>query len=159
MKLIKTSEYEDYQLAIKEMPRLREIDRIEIDLQNREERLSHNEKMMKENFELQEKKAVAALEDKLAKEINDLKAKHQRALMDVERKASEKFNTQLEKLTKENYEKLSGSMTKLHEEGNQQTKFVQSIAEKMIGTLGTSLPMNSQKLQIEETKTVINKDK
>lgn len=165
-KLLTQKNYEDFILAQKELPRLKELDRREADLANREKQIEHDRKQMQEKFELNEKKVVAALEDKLAKErneleaqhqkeINDLKADYDRKMVEVEKKSMDKYNRQLEKLTNENYDKLSKSMAKLHEEGNAQTKFVQDLSKDLIGAVAKTMPYN--KLQIEENKTITKK--
>jgi len=89
-------------------------------------------KTMQDKFELREKQAVAALEDKLAKEITKLESAHNKDITALERKLTQEKQNDLEKMMKENYAKLSDSMTKLHEEGNAQTKFMQETTQTLL---------------------------
>lgn len=104
---------------------------------------------MQENFELKEKKAVVALEDKLAKEITALEAKHNKEITALERKLTSEKQTDLEKMTKNHYKKLSDSMTKLHEEGNAQTKFMQETVQNVIKSASGFATANDTSTQIE----------
>jgi len=87
---------------------------------------------MQDKFELNEKKVVAALEDKLAKEISKLESAHNKDITELERKLVQEKQGELEKMMKDNYVKLSDSMTKLHEEGNAQTKFMQETTQTLL---------------------------
>lgn len=87
---------------------------------------------MQDKFELKEKQAVAALEDKLAKEISKLEKSHNNEIVKLERDLRTEKQNDLEKMTKDHYKKLSDSMTKLHEEGNAQTKFMQETVQNVI---------------------------
>ena len=84
----------------------------------------HNEfaQRLQDEFELKEKKLVFALEAKLEKELLEKEKEYNRKEMEFTKKGTE-----------ENYAKLSESLTKLHEEGNAQTKFVQDLAIKVAG--------------------------
>lgn len=170
MKLLSSKEWQELELAKAELPKLKRLNEREARLDALAKQLKHDEKQMQEEFELKEKKVIAALEDKMAKkvnemtanhqqEVNNLKANHQRELADVEKKANERSNKKLEKMMEENYNKLKDSMAKLHEEGNAQTKFVQDLAKDMVKSVGASLPLNKHQLQIEENKTIVTKGK
>ena len=104
-----------------------------------------------EKFEFKEKKAVLALEDKLAKTISELESKHNKEIVKLERKHSNEKAAELEEMMKKNYDKLSESMTKLHEEGNVQTKFMQEMTSSVIkaasgfNKAGNSAPMIENK--------------
>lgn len=80
-------------------------------------------------YDLKFKEAEAVLVHKIQKVGMEAKEKLQSALN------QNKFEllAEREKWMTESYEKLSGSMTKLHEEGNAQTKFVQEMAVTLLG--------------------------
>lgn len=86
---------------------------------------------LNEEFELKEKKVVAAFEDKLSKSISDLEDNHRKEITALKEKHLEDKARFMEEGLTKNYDKLSNSLTKLHEEGNVQTKFVQELALKM----------------------------
>lgn len=52
--------------------------------------------------------------------------------------ADRKVNAKMEELNKAYYDKLSDSMSRLHEEGNVTTRFVQELSLKMLGSLPTN---------------------
>ena len=72
---------------------------------------------------------------KLNEAVTMAKLDYEQRIKQAELTAQEKINNHTKKLNDENYEKLSTSMTKLHEEGNQSTKFLQEIASKMMGSM------------------------
>ena len=83
------------------------------------------EKKLTEQFKFEEKKATAALEDRLAKEK-----------LEMERD----FNNKMAKFKEEElgkmYDKLSSSLTKLHEEGNTNTRFIQDMNKEFMKAFG-----------------------
>lgn len=87
---------------------------------------------IKTEYEIMEKKAVAALEDRLAKAQNAHDKKHNDAITRLEKEMTKKKNDELETMMKDHYKKLSDAMSKLHEDGNAQTKFMQEITNNVI---------------------------
>lgn len=85
-------------------------------------------------FEFKEKKAVAALENRMEKEKMALEKKFQADMAEFK-------ENELAKM----YDKLSGSLTKLHEEGNANTKFIQEMNIEMAKSLTPALTHNRNK--------------
>lgn len=90
-----------------------------------------------EAYQLKEKQFTAAMEDKMAKTETKLKEEHMNVINVLKSKHLEEKGNFIEKVQTENYDKLSSSLTKLHEEGNAQTKFVQELAVNMAGGFKT----------------------
>ena len=90
------------------------------------------------DYEIKEKKAVVAMEDKISKQRNDLEKSHDREISKLREKLTEEKNKDLEKMMKDHYKKLSDSMAKLHEEGNASTKHMQEITKEIIRATGLS---------------------
>lgn len=127
----------------------------------------------KHNLEIQEMKAAVAREKKLWEEDknrlihklteeSDLKLKevtilakldYEQRLKQVEINAERKTNERIADLNKQHYDKLSDSMTKLHEEGNRTTKFTEELALRMMG----SMPANKSEMKVLTGKIEIDK--
>lgn len=88
------------------------------------------------DYELKEKKAVAALEDKLAKEVLEIKKDHDKKLLKFKEDELEKQQKNFQKLTDENYSKFREELAKIHSEGNVMTKNIQEMNKEMIHTVG-----------------------
>lgn len=102
------------------------------------EKIEAERKLDKERYELQEKKAVAALEDRLAKRENELQQQYNRELAIFKDKELVKTNDKLQKMMEENYSKLKEEIAKIHSEGNVTTKFIQETTKEMIQAVGLS---------------------
>ena len=105
--------------------------------------------MAKESYEMKEKKAVSALEDKLQRQKNELEANYNKKLMRFKEDAFTKQSDKLEKAMEDNYEKLKDQMGKLHTEGNVSTKFIQDISKEMLRSAGSSMAVATGRAQIE----------
>lgn len=129
MKIISTYEYNQLKIkAEKADTHLEDCKKAEKAVEDIQKEMNS----MQDKFELKEKQAVAALEDKLAKEISKLEKNHNTEIVKLERDLRTEKQNDLEKMTKDHYKKLSDSMTKLHEEGNAQTKFMQETVQNVI---------------------------
>lgn len=80
------------------------------------------EKHKKEIAELNESNKIKRENDAIT-----LKLEYDKRLSDEINKLKSELVAEREKLNKETYERLSNSLTKLHEEGNNTTKFLQSM--------------------------------
>ncbi len=109
----------------------------------------------KKHWEEDKARAIKTLqqdyEAKLSEQALKLKEAVTLAKLDSEQRikqaqldADRKMNAEVAKLNSEHYEKLKESMTKLHEEGNANTKFTQDLALKMIG----SMPSNKSETKV-----------
>lgn len=76
-------------------------------------------------YEIKEKKAVAALEARFERDKLTLEKKYMQERADFEKKHLE-----------ENFGKLQSSLAKLHEEGNVTTKYMQEITGKLMDNMG-----------------------
>lgn len=108
--------------------------------------------IMREEFELNEKKVVAAYEDKMNKLENKLEREYQKKLNDVETALKNEKHEALESMLKGNYDKLSESMQRLHEEGNAQTKFMQETTQTIIKAAKGFGPTHTSRLEYSEDK-------
>jgi hypothetical protein len=102
----------------------------------KEKELNELNKKLTDLFEFKEKKAVAALEQKLTKEKLKLES-------DLQTKMSDFKEKELSKM----YDKLSGSLTKLHEEGNANSKFIQEMNLTMAKALTPALTNRTPQLE------------
>ena len=101
---------------------------------------------LQSDYELKEKKAVAALEDKLAKEVLEIKKEHDKNLMKFKEAELEKQQRNFQKLTDENYSKFREELSKIHSEGNVMTKNIQEMNKEMIHTVGLVAANTRQQL-------------
>jgi Skp family chaperone for outer membrane proteins len=76
-------------------------------------------------------------EIKLREVVSLTKLDSEQRIKKAELEFQEKFNQKCEELNKTHYDKLSQAMTKLHEEGNNTTKFTQDLALKMMEGMPT----------------------
>lgn len=116
---------------------LEEKHRVELVNLKREAETRHNDELVRQKlaYEVELAKVKTEFEEKLIRVESELKAKHL-----AEKEVS--LNQQVlekEKLIEGHYEKLSAAMTKLHEEGNANTRFTKELALQLIGTKQVSL--------------------
>lgn len=95
-------------------------------------------KASKDEFELKEKKVVAALEDKLSKETMKLEKEYNQKLANKIEALTKTHNDRYEKILTENYEKMTKALAKLHEEGNASTKFIMQANTEILRAVGIS---------------------
>lgn len=123
---------------------------VQMDIENKLKQLKIDRGRMEQEFELKEKKIVAAYEDKLSKELMKIETKHQRELTRVKEDSNDKISKEIERMLKKNYDKLSEATMKLHEEGNAQTKAVTELSKEVIKAVGLSnSTMQTQHLKLE----------
>ena len=109
--------------------------RVELLVQEVKE-LRNEEKMANEKFELKEKKAVAALEDRLAKKTIELEKSYNDRLHSFKETQLAKQAESFETMTSGNYEKLKNELAKLHSDGNATTKYMQEMTKEILHTVG-----------------------
>lgn len=102
------------------------------------ERLKREFTALKDKLELQEQKAVAALEARLQRELVKKDAECQRTITDLKQKHSEELSSLRATLAEEHYSKLSDSMEELHAQGNATTKFMEKMVTNMTKAYGFS---------------------
>ena len=107
---------------------------------------------MKGKYDLEEKKAVVALEARLQRETTEMKSKYEQQLSEIKVKHSEEKAELRSDLAEQHYDKLSDSMTQLHEQGNATTKFMEKMVVSMTDAYGV-------KGQVTENLRITNVDK
>jgi hypothetical protein len=113
----------------------------------REAETGHNDELVRQRLACQIELAriKKEYEEKLIRVEADLKAKH---LSEKEVSLNQQV-LEKEKLIEGHYEKLSAAMTKLHEEGNANTRFTKELALQLIGSKQASLPVDVVKTEKE----------
>jgi hypothetical protein len=66
--------------------------------------------------------------------VAELKLTHGEAIIEIKQKLMEDYMIKLNESNTKNYEKLSDSLAKLHEEGNANTKTIKEFALKAMET-------------------------
>ena len=89
--------------------------------------LKEVETTLKKEYASKEKMAVAMME-----------IEKKEAILKIKGELQTEFNTKSAKANEENYEKLSASLTKLHEEGNATSQYVQELSLKFIDKMSPS---------------------
>lgn len=141
MKILSNAEYENLLKQERYYKnQVEDLDSMKKDLEKKSTELDEVKdkfiKSEKERFEFEEKKLVAAYEDKLSQSINELKQKHMEEMNALRTKLETENHAKLEKMMEANYQKLSESMTKLHEEGNASTKHMADMSKEIIRAVG-----------------------
>jgi hypothetical protein len=90
-------------------------------------------KEMKSDFELKLREAIA---------LKDIE--HKEALFKMKEEYQNKLIDEKERLNQEFYGKMASELTKLHSEGNSQTKFVQDLALQMVKSSKPALEHHGQ---------------
>ena len=93
-------------------------------------------KDMKSAYDLKEQKAVHALEAKLDKELTAMARKNTDLVAGLKTKHAEELANIRVTSSEQHYGKLSDSMTKLHEQGNATTKFMEKMVVSMTDAYG-----------------------
>ena len=78
-----------------------------------------------------------------------MKVKQQEAINEAVNKVKNEYATKEKELLEKNFEKLSGSMTKLHEEGNRNSQYQEKMTLKMmdvISSISSGKTVDSSKL-------------
>ncbi len=115
------------------------------DLEEQVKELKQAERKIKAEFELAEKKAIVALEHQRNTDLMNLEKDYNKKLTAFKERQTEEFTKKVQSLVEEQYSKLSNSMTKLHEEGNANSKFVQDMNKEMLKAIATSRPQLTEK--------------
>ena len=120
---------------------IKELEAKEKELKTREENLVKKEfefDLREKNFETQKGQVFKTME-------LEMKGK----LLDETSKIRSEYDAKLSTGLEENYNKLSKSLTSLHEEGNANTKYLEKITLKMMDTMKPSVAPSHQ-LEYEE---------
>jgi hypothetical protein len=96
--------------------------------------LAIQEKELKKSHELQIKEVVTLLKLESEQKIKQIELDHARMANALRAEKDNDVNKIKEELLKDQYDKLSAAMTKLHEEGNVTTRFTQDLAMKMLAS-------------------------
>lgn len=102
-----------------------------LDIEAREAEFKRKEQVWKEDKNRDQEKMRQDHELKLKEATTLLRLSHEQELAQIRLDHEKRYNQRVSELNTEHYNKLSTAMTKLHEEGNVTTKFVQDIALKM----------------------------
>jgi len=108
-----------------------EIDAIRIDVDRDKRQWEKDKKLELERMEKEH-------EIKLREVVSLTKLDSEQRIKKAELEYQTKFNEQCAALNKTHYDKLASAMSKLHEEGNNTTKFTQELALKMMEGMPTS---------------------
>ena len=115
------------------------------------------EKINEQNSELESLKVIVEeLNSDLIKEraAHEIKLREVLSLKDIENKQSlqelkedyaQKLIDEKERLNKEFYSRMTDELSKLHSEGNSQTKFVQNLALEMVKGKTTNFQIENDK--------------
>lgn len=176
----KLNQYEVEMLNFLEAKKRLEIELQEKDNQLRVERETHrlNMRTERQNFDLEKEKIVQQLQlenEKLKSSFDiqqkDFLAAQVHKIIKIEQEAKDKLAQAInqhraemleerEKWSKDSYDKLSLSMTKLHEEGNAQTRFVQEMATALLSQapkinkldIGVGTPKNMTEVNLNDNR-------
>lgn len=155
MKIISSYEYKELNRRVEEAEaKSKRLEAQNKTLHDTVKELKTERDSMKDKYELKEKQAVSAMEDKISKTINKLEQEHNKAITELEKTLRNEKISELEEMNKIHYKKLSDSMTKLHEEGNAQTKFMQETVQNVIKSASGFAKASNTHTQIEHTTEV-----
>lgn len=100
------------------------------------DRLKAQLEQQRKHFEEDKTRAIAQLakehDIKLTEAVTLAKLHAEQEIAKVVKDRDEKFNEATEKLLKENYDKMTAALDKLHSDGNFMTKYVQELSLKMM---------------------------
>lgn len=100
------------------------------------DRLKAQLEQQKKHFEEDKVRTVAQLKKehdiKLTEAVTLAKLHAEQEIAKVIKDRDAKFNLTTEKLLKENYDKMTAALDKLHSDGNFMTKYVQELSLKML---------------------------
>lgn len=136
--------------------------------------LNRRLKDIEKDYDLRERKAVATLEIATEKRITKVENDCNKMIEEIRQECNDKITAmtreydskvsnlrsahseELSKIKSESaenhYSKLSDSMTKLHEQGNAQTQFIEKIATSMVEKMGGGDRLTSKEHLILENK-------
>lgn len=132
-------EYEELKKAVECFEeRIKERDEKIEDLIDEIKDLMKAEEKIKEEYLRKEEHATALM-----------KVKQQEAINEAVTKVKDEFAAKEKELLEKNFDKLSSSMTKLHEEGNRNSQYQEKMTLKMmdvIGSISSGKAVDSSKL-------------
>ena len=82
---------------------------------------------LESEYDIKEKKAVAALENKYEREKLELEKKYEKRIQEAKEEAMREKDDFMKRHLEEHYNKLQSSLQKLHEEGNVTTQTVKEF--------------------------------
>jgi len=91
------------------------------ELQAENKELSKAKETLERDYEMREKQAIAMME-----------IEKKEAILEEKDKLQTEFNKKLDCELQKNFDKLSKSLTTIHEDGNATTKYIQELSMKMI---------------------------
>lgn len=124
--------------------KIEELERENQRLNRRNVELREAADKTKQEYEIKEKKAVAALEAKHEKEMNKTEKKWQERIYKMREDLLKEREEFIKKVHEENYENLTGSLRSLHEEGNVTTKTIKEFALKSLESVKANHNYNNQ---------------
>jgi len=117
----------------------------QLEIQEMKAEIAREKKHWEEDKKRTEKQLKDEHEIKLKEVLTLTKLDSEQRIKKAELDAESKHNQRVEKLNKEYYDKLSESMTKLHEQGNVSTQFTRDLALKMI----EGMPRNNAETKVK----------
>jgi hypothetical protein len=99
---------------------------------------------------------IATLALKNEQDLAKVKNDNEKEMIALQEKSAEEVNKKVKEMQDSNYATLQKALTKLHDEGNATTKFMQEITKDLIGNAGNLLagPETKVSLKVNQNDTV-----